>query len=86
MFSQEVVVAIIAQQRRKRSPLTHEQKTEKALYTETKTNKANRDLDCFSTVQHKALIPTLRKESREPFSMYSVMIITGLPEGTNRNL
>ena len=23
--------------------------------------------------------PTLRKESREPFSMYSVMIITGLP-------
>lgn len=27
----------------------------------------------------KATIPTLRKESREPFSMYSVMIITGLP-------
>lgn len=25
------------------------------------------------------LVLTLRKESREPFSMYSVMIITGLP-------
>lgn len=29
--------------------------------------------------------PTLRKESREPFSMYSVMIITGLPGKTKRN-
>lgn len=33
----------------------------------------------------KEWIRTLRKESREPFSMYSVMIITGLPERTERD-
>lgn len=48
----------------------------------TENNKLKEETQMW--VSKRGSIPTLRKASREPFSMYSVMIITGLPDKDQR--